>query len=584
MVPNGIELSEWSALSDLEAQRTQTWTAKKTRPQTAEGISTSSNLAYIETEPWTPPTNARPHMGLFEFVKVAWRILEPAEPFVDNWHLHSFVEHAEAISTGKLPERNLLVNTPPGTTKSLFWAVMWPAWEWTWAPWTRWLTMSYDDTLAIRDAVRTRRLMQTDWYQLHALYERWVFVGDQNVKGNYVNDRTGWRIATSIKGAVTGNHAHRVMVDDPHNVKKAESDAERESTLSIWREAIPSRVLPSGTRVMIGQRTHEEDATADWLDRERADIHHIELKMEYEAPPPATSPGTAPGGSPVTAGTFDRHCSLTHRPHDPRTVEGDLLVPSRYPRPVIERRKIELGPYAYSGQYQQSPTPRAGMVLDPAWIVQTPDELNWSNMDTVMVWDLNYSSKDTSDWTVGMLASVERSGELPKIHIRGVFRDHLSEVMHDQIITDQVVLYRPMLVGIEKRAYEHQGATQDLVRRVMLALDRQHVTTTIEPVDADIDKLSRAMIIPGRARAGLITADKRATWWTGLSREMSSFPRGSHDDQVDCLAHLVRLVVEKLQMVRAQRALLGNTSHVQYIDPAPPSKRPEWMTLVEGIR
>jgi predicted phage terminase large subunit-like protein len=551
----------------------------------------TTNLRFIETEPWTPPTDAHPGCSLFEFIKQAWRILEPAEPFVDNWHLHEFVEHAEAVSTSKLAESSLLINTPPGTSKSLFWAVFWPAWEWTWAPWTRWLTMSYDEGLALRDAVRCRRLMQTQWYRQVAMSEPWEFVGDQNVKGNYVNDRTGWRIATSIKGAVTGNHAHRVMVDDPHNVKKAESDAERENTLSIWREAIPSRVLPTGTRVMIGQRTHELDATADWLDREKSDIHHIELKMEHEVPKGGGQPERASSELRLSdvhddspAVSVAGWCSLTSRPHDPRAKEGDLLVPDRYPRSVLERRKIELGPYAYSAQYQQAPTPRAGMVVDPSWIVQSPEQMDLSHFDLVMVWDLNYSSRDASDWTVGMMAAVERVPDLPKIHIVGIYRDHLSSEMHDKVIADQIVLYKPLMVGIEKRAFEKQGATQDLMRQVMLRLDRARVTTSLEPVDADEDKVARAMIIPGRAKAGLITADKRAAWWSAFSRELSSFPKGANDDQVDCLAHLVRLVVEKLSRVRSQRALLGKSAHMQIVASVPPPKREGWQTMVDSVR
>ncbi|TMC48533.1 MAG: hypothetical protein E6J20_18680, partial [Chloroflexi bacterium] len=302
------------------------------------------NPNLIETEPWTPPTDAHPEIRLHAFVEQAWRSLEPAVPFVASWHIGLLCEHLEAVSTGKLLEPNLLVNTPPGSSKSLIASVLWPAWVWTWAPWTRWLTTSYDDGLALRDAVRTRRLMQTEWYRGQVSLP-WAFVGDQNVKGNYVNDRTGWRIATSIKGEVTGHHAHMVCVDDPHHVKKVESDAEREATLTIWREVFPSRVLPGGVRVMIGQRTHEEDVTADWLAREGQDIHHIELKMEYEAPSAAAR---HPKGHVLAEGdqSSPRHgaaCTLTGESHDQRTHEGDLLIPDRFPRAVIERRKIELG-------------------------------------------------------------------------------------------------------------------------------------------------------------------------------------------------------------------------------------------------
>ena len=106
-----------------------------------------------KTGPWSPPEDAAPSIGLLDFVKGAWRVLEPAIPFVAGWHIELLCSHLEAISRGKLAETNLLVNTPPGTSKSLITAVFWPAWEWTWAPWMRWLTSSYDDALAMRDAV-----------------------------------------------------------------------------------------------------------------------------------------------------------------------------------------------------------------------------------------------------------------------------------------------------------------------------------------------------------------------------------------------------------------------------------------------
>jgi predicted phage terminase large subunit-like protein len=555
--------------------------------QTTQPRPNSPNLTLLETEPWTPNPDARPEIPLHRFVEQAWPILEPSEPFVDAWHIDEFCEHLEAISTGTLREPNLLVNTPPGTTKSLVFMVFWPAWEWTWAPWSRWLTCSYDDGLALRDAVRTRRLMKSQWYR-QRIVEPWEFVGDQNVKGNYVNDKTGWRIAASIAGEVTGNHAHRVVVDDPHHVKRAESDAIRENTLTIWREVFPSRVLPGGVRVMIGQRTHEEDATADWLSREGQEIHHIEFKMEYEVP--------AKGGdhhdlgqqrssskSPVQVNAAGR-CSLTDRPHDHREREGELLSLNRYGPAVIERRKIELGPYAYSAQYQQAPTPRAGALLNPAWFPQTP-ELDPATVDLVAAFDMNYSDADTSDWTVGLLAAVERTPILPRIHLVAGFADHLSEERHAENIGEWLVLHKPMLVGIEKRAYERQGATRDLCRQLLAYCEERHWSLNFEAIECDTDKIGRAMIIPGRAKAGLITADKRQAFWSRLSRQMSQFPRSVHDDDVDALAHLIRLIVEKLEKLREQQTLLGHSAPLQYVSGPPPRQEDgAWGMLVGGAR
>jgi predicted phage terminase large subunit-like protein len=247
-------------------------------------------------------------------------------------------------------------------------------------------------------------------------------------------------------------------------------------------------------------------------------------------------------------------------------------------------KTLKLGPYAYAGQYQQTPTPRAGMVLDPGWIVPTP-RLQPATVDIIMAWDLNYSSKDASDWTVGLVAAVDKDPVLPRIHLVDLFRHHLASQQHAQVIADWIGLWRPLLVGIERRAFEQQGATQDLIRQITILLDQMGVVTTLEPVEADTDKLSRAMIIPGRAKAGLITANLSASWWSDLSHEMSSFPKGTHDDIVDTLAYLVRLAVEKLSSVRSQQMLLGHSAAIKYVQaPAQSHLDPSWASLIGGAR
>jgi hypothetical protein len=114
-----------------------------------------------------------------------------------------------------------------------------------------------------------------------------------------------------------------------------------------------------------------------------------------------------------------------------------------------------------------------------------------------------------------------------------------------------------VLIGIEKRAYERQGATKDLIRGVQRLLVGRHEECSIEAVEADADEVSRSLIIAGRAKAGLISVDRSAPWWHALSSEMSRFPRSSHDDRIDALGYLVRLAVERLTKVRALRLLMS---------------------------
>src|SRR4051812_40449770 len=64
--------------------------------------------------------------GLFRFVKLMWRFVEPARDFVETWHIHAICDHLEAVTRGEIPR--LLINVPPGFMKSLLSNVFWPAW------------------------------------------------------------------------------------------------------------------------------------------------------------------------------------------------------------------------------------------------------------------------------------------------------------------------------------------------------------------------------------------------------------------------------------------------------------------------
>lgn len=188
-----------------------------------------------------------------EFVIRAWHVLEPSVEFVDGIHVEAICRHLQAITEGRI--RDLIINVPPGHAKSLVVTVFWPAWFWIHSPQIRWLFASYSAKLSVRDSVRCRRLIESQWYQ-----ERWGHLyqlsADQNEKQRFENNRTGYRIATSVGGTATGESADIVVVDDPHSVDQAESDSERNAAVEWYNGTIPTRLndLANGHKVVIQQR------------------------------------------------------------------------------------------------------------------------------------------------------------------------------------------------------------------------------------------------------------------------------------------------------------------------------------------
>jgi hypothetical protein len=279
---------------------------------------------------------------LHEFVRQAWPVLEPSTPFVDGIHVQAICSHLQAVTEGRLGD--LIINVPPGHAKSLLTAVFWPAWVWISWPHIRWLFASYAADLSVRDSVKCRRLIESDWYQ-RRWRQRYQLCGDQNQKHRFDNDQTGYRIATSVGGAATGERGDVIVVDDPHSVKQAESDLQRRSTVEWFSGTMCTRLndFTTGRKVVIQQRLHESDVTGDLL--AKGGYEHLCLPAEFEP---------------------ERRC-VTSIWTDPRTEAGQLLWPEKVTAEHLAQKKRELGSYRYAGQYQQRPAPADGGTFKRAW-------------------------------------------------------------------------------------------------------------------------------------------------------------------------------------------------------------------------
>jgi hypothetical protein len=121
---------------------------------------------------------------------------------------------------------------------------------------------------------------------------------DQNAKKRFTNTRTGFRLATSVGGVVTGEGGDICVLDDPHKPDEVESDVVRRSVLE-WYDRVWSTRLNdprTGVQLIIMQRLHERDLTGHVL--ERGGFEHQCLPAEYEPAHPFVwpdDPRTEPG-------------------------------------------------------------------------------------------------------------------------------------------------------------------------------------------------------------------------------------------------------------------------------------------------
>jgi hypothetical protein len=161
---------------------------------------TEEQAAALRTE-LVLARDARVMRGSFEaFVRGAWATLEPGRELLWNWHLSVVCAYLEAVHDGRI--RRLIVNIPPGSMKSLLVSVLFPAWKWIHEPSCRFLCGSNEGTLATRDALRMRSLVESTWFN-----DRWPHVqlsADQREKTLFQNTGRGHRESQGVLAKITG--------------------------------------------------------------------------------------------------------------------------------------------------------------------------------------------------------------------------------------------------------------------------------------------------------------------------------------------------------------------------------------------
>ena len=456
-----------------------------------------------------------------EFVKQAWRVLEPGTRFVDGIHVQAICDHLQAVSEGRI--RNLIINVPPGHAKSLLTAVFWPAWVWIDHPETRWLFSSHREPLATRDSVKCRRLIESDWYQ-QRWGARYQLSGDQNQKNRFENTATGYRVVVPMF-AGTGERGDYVIVDDPHSVDQAESDLERRSAIEWWNGSMATRLndFSSGHKVAIQQRLHEADLTGDLLSKGGYEV--LCLPAEFEP---------------------ERRYSTSIGWTDPRQESGELLWPEKVTRANLAELKVSLGSYRYAGQYQQRPSPAEGGIFKrrwwrfwrPAHLHLPPVQMRTSegevlNIEAVPIpaafdtmiesWDMTFKDLATSDYVVGQVWGTLRADRF--------LLDQVRDRM-DMPATKEAVK------ALSNR-WPKAGTklVEDKANGPAIIQELQHDVAGLIEVNPEGGKIARAHAAAPQIESGNVYLPHPAfaPWVDDFIAEAAAFPSGRNDDQVDAM-------------------------------------------------
>lgn len=438
--------------------------------------------------------------SLVDFVKMAWHVIEPGQPYIHGIHVEKVCEHLEAVTKGQI--NRLLINIPPGTMKSTLCGVFWPMWEWgpKKMPYHRIIGASHALNLATRDNLRCRRLVFSQWFQ-----ERWpiTLTKDQDTKIKFENMSTGWRAAMA-SSAMIGERGDRVLLDDPHSVEGAFSDLERETTLRWFTETVPTRLNnpDRSAIVVIMQRLHERDVSG-YIIAENLGYDHLMLPMRFEK---------------------DRKCRTAIGFEDWRIEEGELLFPERFPEEVVKRDEIAMTEVVAAGQFQQRPAPRGGRMfqIEKIKIAIAPNMF----FKTVRYWD-KAGTEGGGKRTSGCKMALGTDGKLWILHVKkGQWGTDKREAFIKQIAFTDGVMTR-IYVEQEPGSAGKESAESTVRNLIGFICEGDRPTG---------DKVTRAEPLSVQIAIGNVYLAQDAQddpWNKDFLNELELFPASRFKDQVD---------------------------------------------------
>ena len=448
---------------------------------------------------------------LEDFVETFWPCVDGA-PFQACWVISAVCEHVQAVLDGQI--KRLLMTIPPRHTKSTCVSVMAPAWTWQrknptglplLGPSVQFLCLSYGQDLSYRDSRKCRRVIESEQYQ-EWFGDRFRMTGDENEVKKFQNDKHGYRRATSVTGALTGDGGDVILIDDPHNVIDIGSEAKRIEALECFNESLPTRLnsADDGAMIMIMQRLHQKDLAGRAIE---LGWEHLKIPFEYEGDTRKTTIGW----------------------QDPRTKTNQIAWPERWSREAADGLKKSMGSYAYSAQQQQNPIPREGGLYqrESFKIIKAaprPSEI----IAIVRRWDLAATEKSAKqmdpDFTASCKMAITKDARVVIMHMT---QHRLTPGRVEKLVRQLADLDSPEVpITME----QEPGASG----KSMIAHYKRHVLFgyAFRGVTSSGNKFVRMEPLASQAEDGNVYLVE-GEWNEPFLSEAELIPNGGHDDMCD---------------------------------------------------
>ena len=416
--------------------------------------------------------------------------------FLMSRHFEEIAMFLEGVFYGKI--KRGIINMPPRYGKTELVIKIFVAWCLAKVNNSKFIHLSYSDSLALDNSSQTKEYIQSDAFQRLWSME---LKKDAQSKKKWFNEYGGGMYATASGGAITGfgagvdgvdGFSGAILIDDPLKPDDAFSETERNKVNNRYNNTIRSRTNTDATPIIvIMQRLHEDDLSGFLL----------------------------AGGS----GEKWNHLCL------PALNESnEPLYPHKHTFEQLESIR-QADRYTFAGQYMQTPSPDEGGEWKREWFriinrEELPNDIIWQ-----MFIDGAYT-KDTKNDPTGLQISGKSGNDL-----------YILSSIDKYLEMPQLIKYIPSYmdsvgVNINMIKVEPKASGKSLVQLI-----QQGTKLNISEIKTDfvrVSKIERARSSAPYLEGGRVFLVK-GSWNEAFLHQVALFPNGKHDEHIDLTAYSI---------------------------------------------
>jgi predicted phage terminase large subunit-like protein len=428
-------------------------------------------------------------------------LLNGGKELMWNWHVEALIFRLEQVRLGR--STRLVENLPPGYLKSELTSVLWVAFVLGNDPTKRIIVISHGTELAVALANLFRMIVNSTEYK--RLFPRMRVSRTKNTEYEVATTAGGFRLATTIDGAITGRHADIIIIDDPLKAADAASKNKREHINEIYSNTIVTRLNDkrTGAIIIVMQRLHVDDLCGYVL----------------KGPDPWDSsifPAVATHEQDIQIGEQRSY----------RRQEGEVLHAEWESLEDLKRQRAQMGADYWAAQYQQQPIPPGGALIKREKIRRFEQVLTRvSGSYVLQSWDTSLRRDEKNSYSVCITLLVHE-GNYYVVHL---FRDRLEFPELRAKAENLARRFKPDRIVVEDSAFG-QALVDELKKMGFRAIHFRPEGSKVARMSVQSVKIENGQLwLPKQA-------PNQAAWLDDFEAELFAFPNAPHDDQVDALS------------------------------------------------